>query len=108
LLSGVSGWGFPAIGGKSVSLIVRLKLENGQVEDHKLLNQEHFADYIRKVDVDGSKFAYRMAGGQQIRYLVVEVKSKEPVKEVELIKGEDDSSPIIMALTAEGYDSEKH
>jgi len=108
LLSGVSGWGFPAIGGKSVSMIVRLKYENGQVEDHKLLNQEHFADYIRKVDVDGSKFAYRMAGGQQIRYLVIEVKSKEPVKDVELIKGEDDSSPIVMAITAEGYDSEKH
>lgn len=108
LLSGVSGWGFPAIGDKSVSMIVRFKFEDGKVEEHKLLNTVHFADYIRKVDVDGSKHAYRMAGGQQLRYLAIEVKSQAPVQEVELIKGEDDSAPIVMAITAEGYESEKH
>jgi hypothetical protein len=108
LLSGVSGWGHPAIGDKSVSMIVRLKFEDGKVEEHKLLNGVHFADYIRKVDVEGSKHAYRMAGGQQLRYLAIEVKSQAPVKEVELIKGEDDSAPIVMAITAEGYESEKH
>jgi uncharacterized protein len=108
LLSGVSGWGFPAIGEKSVSMIVRLKLENGKTEEHKLLNGVHFADYIRKVDVDGSKHAYRMTGGQQVRYLSIDVKSKEVVTEIELVKGEDDSAPIVMAVTAEGYETEKH
>jgi putative membrane-bound dehydrogenase-like protein len=108
LLSGVSGWGHPAIGDKSVSMIVRLKFEDGKVEEHKLLNGVHFADYIRKVDVDGSKHAYRMTGGQQLRYLAIEVKSQAPVQEVELIKGEDDSAPIVMAITAEGFESEKH
>lgn len=108
LLSGVSGWGFPAIGSKSVSMIVRLKLEDGKVEEHKLLNAVHFADYIRKVDVDGSKHAYRMKGGQQLRYLSIDVKSQSPVTEVELVKGEDESAPIVMAITAEGYESEKH
>jgi hypothetical protein len=36
------------------------------------------------------------------------VKSKAPVQEVELIKGEDDSAPIVMAITAEGYEADKH
>jgi putative heme-binding domain-containing protein len=101
LLSGVSGWGYPAIQSKSVSMIVRLKLEDGSVEDHPLLNGVHFADYIRRVDVEGSKFAYPLVGGQQLRYLSIDVKSDAVVKEVELVKGEDDSAPIVVAVTAE-------
>jgi putative heme-binding domain-containing protein len=51
MLSGVSGWGFPLGEKGSVSLIVRLHYEDGRSEDHELKNGEHFADYIRRVDV---------------------------------------------------------
>ncbi len=99
-LSGVSGWGYPASKKESVSMIVRLKYEDGQVEDHPLLNGVHFADYIRRVDVPGSKFVANL-GTQQIRYLKVDPKRDATIKEVELVKGPDASAPIVMAITLE-------
>jgi uncharacterized protein len=101
MLSGVSGWGFP-IGRKgSVTLIVRLKYEDGKTEEIELKNGEHFADYIRRVDVPDSKFAYQLRG-QQIRYLAVHPSRKETIKEIELVKGPDDTAPVVMAVTVEG------
>ena len=101
LLSGVSGWGYPYSEKGSVTLIVRLTYEDGQTEDHKLLNGEHFADYIRRVDVPGSKFAYQLRG-QQLRYLSVQPQRQEAVKEIELVKGDDATAPIVAAVTVEG------
>ena len=51
-------------------MIVRLHYADGKTEDHELKNGEHFADYIRRVDVPGSKFAFALRR-QQIRYLAV-------------------------------------
>src|SRR5262245_8534653 len=69
-LSGVSGWGFPLGEKGSVTMIVRVHYADGKTEDHLLKNGEHFADYIRRVDVPGSKFAFALRG-QQLRYLAV-------------------------------------
>jgi len=71
LLSGVSGWGFPGGEKGSVSLIVRLHYADGKTEDHALKNGEHFADYIRRVDVPASQFAFALKGKQQVRYLAI-------------------------------------
>jgi putative heme-binding domain-containing protein len=100
LLSGVSGWGFPYGGEKSVSLIVRLHFEDGKTEDHKLVNGEHFADYIRRVDVPGSKFAFDLRG-RQIRYLAVQPERADPIAKIELVKGDDRTAPVVMAVTVE-------
>jgi putative heme-binding domain-containing protein len=100
LLSGVSGWGFPYGGEKSVSMIVRLHYADGQTEDHKLVNGEHFADYIRRVDVPGSKFAFNLRG-KQIRYLAVTPQREDPIAKIELVKGEDRTAPVVMAVTLE-------
>jgi putative membrane-bound dehydrogenase-like protein len=100
LLSGVSGWGWPASPKGSVSMIVRLKYQDGQTEDHQFVNGEHFADYIRRVDVPGSAFAFQ-AGGQQMRRLAVTPARTAPIATVELIKGTDTTAPIVLAVTAE-------
>ncbi len=100
LLSGVSGWGFPYSREKTVSMIVRLRYADGQVEDHPLINGEHFADYIRRVDVPGSEFAFALRG-QQIRYLAVYPKRSESIANIELVKGPDKSAPVVMAITIE-------
>lgn len=100
LLSGVSGWGYPFGEAESVSMIVRLHYEDGVVEDHPLLNGVHFADYIRRVDVPGSEFAFQLRG-QQLRYLAVEPKRTEPLRKLELVKGDDSSAPVVMAITVE-------
>jgi putative heme-binding domain-containing protein len=101
LLSGASGWGYQ--GGtarNTVSMIVRLHYEDGKTEDHELKDGTHFADYIRKVDVPGSEFAFALRG-QQIRYLAVTPKREDLIKEIEFVKGSDRTAPIVMAVTVE-------
>jgi putative membrane-bound dehydrogenase-like protein len=100
LLSGVSGWGYSFSEKGTVSAIVRLHYEDGKTEDHELKNGEHFADYIRRVDVPGSKFAFALRG-QQIRYLAVTPKREAVIKEIEFVKGPDRTAPVIMAVTVE-------
>ena len=107
LLSGVSGWGFPYARDNSVSMIVRIRYADGQQEDHPLKNGIHFADYIRRVDVPQSEFAFALRG-QQIRYLAVTPMRAEEIETIELIKGPDQTSPIVMAITVESHGVKGH
>ena len=103
LLSGVSGWGFPYGEKGTVSLIVRLRYEDGKTEDHPFKNGVHFADYIRRVDVPGSQFACSLRG-KQLRFLTLEPKRRDKIQEIEFIKGPDDTAPLIVAVTVEAQD----
>ncbi|MCA9270366.1 MAG: sulfatase-like hydrolase/transferase, partial [Planctomycetales bacterium] len=100
LLSGVSGWGYPAIREQSVSMIVRLQYADGKTEDHPLRNGVHFADYIREVEVPQSKKAFDL-DGRQVRYLTVRPQRTEPISRIEFVKGPDETAPIVMAATVE-------
>jgi len=100
LLSGVSGWGYPAWKEKTVSMTIRLHYADNQTEDHSLENGVHFADYIRRVDVPKSQFAFALRT-QQVRYLTIHPRRAEVIREIELAKGNDPTSPIVMALTVE-------
>jgi hypothetical protein len=101
LLSGIGGWSFPANQAKSVSMIVRLHYQDGKTEDHPLKNGEHFADYIRRVDVPESTFAFAVRG-QQVRYLSIKPqRTSEAIKDIEFIKGPDKSAPLVIAVTVE-------
>ncbi len=99
-LSGISGWGYPYGQKGSVSLVVRLHYADGSVEEHPLENGVHFADYIRVVDVPGSRLAFRLRG-RQIRYLAVRPKKHDVIQRIELVKGPDQSAPIVVAVTVE-------
>ncbi len=103
LLSGISGWGYN--GGTrsdnpSVSMIVRLHYTGGSTEDHPLRNGVEFADYIRRVDVPGSKFAFALRN-QQVRYLSIRPDRTDPIESIELVKGPDNTAPVVMAVTVE-------
>ncbi|MBI2478640.1 MAG: ThuA domain-containing protein [Planctomycetia bacterium] len=100
LLSGVSGWGSPIGQRGSVSMIVRLRYADGQTEDHELKNGIHFADYIRRVDVPESEFAFDLRG-KQIRYLAIHPKRDVAIEELQLVKGPDATAPVVMAITIE-------
>jgi len=84
-------------------MIVRLHYVNGKTEDHSLINGEHFADYIRRVDVPKSEFAFSLKG-RQLRYLSIKPELRDPLAKIELIKGADISAPIVMALTIQTVD----
>jgi hypothetical protein len=100
MLSGISGWGHPFSEKGSVSMTVRLHYSDGKSEDHPLKNGEHFADYIRRVDVPGSKFAFDLRG-RQVRYLSVVPGRPDTIQQIEFIKGPDITAPIVMAITVE-------
>ncbi|MCM2372611.1 PVC-type heme-binding CxxCH protein [Aporhodopirellula aestuarii] len=107
LLSGVGGWSYPANRRQTVSMIVRLRYHDGMVEDHELMNGVHFADYIRRVDVPQSEFAFAL-GEQQIRYLSIIPNSTNELETIELVKGDDSSAPIVMAVTIESHNAPVH
>jgi putative heme-binding domain-containing protein len=100
LLSGIGGWASPIGREGSTSLIVRLRYEDGSREDHPLQNGVHFADYIRRVDVPGSKFAFQLRNAQ-LRYLAITPKKPDTIAMIELVKGSDDTAPVVMAVTVE-------
>jgi putative membrane-bound dehydrogenase-like protein len=101
ILGGISGWGSPATPNGSVSMTVRLHYEDGEVEDHPLVNGEHLVDYVRRIDVPGSTYAFELRGGRQLRYLAIKPKRDALISSVELAKGDDATAPIVMAITAE-------
>ena len=82
-------------------MIVRLHLADGSTEDHPLKNGLHFADYIRRVDVPDSEYALS-ARGQQLRHIRVSPRTEQVIREIELVKGNDPTAPIVMAITVEG------
>ncbi len=100
LLGGVSGWGHPYGELGSVSLIVRLHYADGSVEDHGLQNGVHLADYIRVVDVPESKLAFELHP-QQVRYLAIVPQKSDAIAEIEFVKGDDATAPVIVAVTVE-------
>jgi putative heme-binding domain-containing protein len=101
ILGGVGGWAAPFDNEKTVSMIVRITYDDGKTEDHELKNAVHIADYIRRVDVPESKFAFALRQ-QQVRYLSVPVKRPDAVvKTIEFVKGPDRTAPIVMAVTVE-------
>jgi putative membrane-bound dehydrogenase-like protein len=100
LLSGVSGWGYPFSRDHTVSMIVRLTYANGETEDHELLNGVHFADYIREVEVPKSELAFKLRD-QQMRYLSLSPRQPQAITQIEFVKGEDQTAPLVMAVTLE-------
>jgi hypothetical protein len=79
---------------------VRLTYQNGTVEEHPLVNGEHVADYIRRVDVPKSEFAFDL-DGRQLRYLNVVPQRPDRIVSIDFVKGSDATAPIVMAMTVE-------
>ncbi|WP_165068846.1 PVC-type heme-binding CxxCH protein [Paludisphaera rhizosphaerae] len=102
ILGGIGGWAYN--GGeprKTTSMVVRLHYADGKTEDHALLDGVHLADYIRPVDVPGSDSAFVLRG-RQVRHVKVEPeRPSETISRIELVKGEDQTAPVVMAVTVE-------
>jgi uncharacterized protein len=100
LLSGVSIGGYPEHPEPTTSLTVRLHYEGGDTEDHELKNGVHFATYQRREDVPESVFAFAM-DDQQMRHVQIKPKREAVIVDIEFIKGDDRTVPIMLAVTAE-------
>ncbi|ADV62957.1 membrane-bound dehydrogenase domain protein [Isosphaera pallida ATCC 43644] len=101
LLGGVGGWAHPYGREGAASLIVRLVYRDGQTEDHPLRNGVHLADYIRRVDVPGSRHAFDLKG-RQVRFLSIKpARPDQPLAAIEFRKGRDEVAPLVLAVTVE-------
>ncbi|TWT55263.1 Trehalose utilization [Thalassoglobus neptunius] len=101
VLGGIGGWSFPAHQEQTTSVLMKLTYSDGSTEDIELKNGVHFADYVRRIDVEQSEFAYNL-DGRQVRYFQIEpARTDLAVERIELIKGEDGTAPIFMAITVE-------
>jgi putative membrane-bound dehydrogenase-like protein len=103
LLGGVGGWCWPVGQKGTVSLVVRLHYADGKTEEHPLRNGVQLADYIRVVDVPESQLAFKVRG-QQVRYLAIKPARSAEIDHIELVKGPDDTAPVVVAVTVEGPD----
>ncbi len=102
VLGAISGYGYPRTEGETVSMVVRLHYQDGATEDHELFNSVHIASFAGKSDVPKSTFAFA-AGNRQVRYLSIQPKRREPIESVELRKGDDESAPVVLSITAEQH-----
>jgi uncharacterized protein len=102
LLSGISGWGFPAIQDQTVALRAVALYADGEREVFQLINGVHFSDYIRPVEVPGSRYVEGLTEGQQMRLLTLELSRAVPVKSLVLESPTNNRTvPVIAAITAD-------
>jgi len=102
LLSGVSGWGFPAVRDEAPALKATVVYEGGEKEEFTFLNGIHFSDYIRPVEVPGSKGIEGLADGQEPRLLTLELTKKAVAKTLILESPAGNKTPpVIIAITAD-------
>lgn len=102
LLSGVSGWGFPAVRDEAPALKATVVYEGGEKEEFTFLNGIHFSDYIRPVEVPGSKGIEGLADGQEPRLLTLELTKKAVAKTLILESPAGNKTPpVIIAVTAD-------
>jgi putative heme-binding domain-containing protein len=102
LLSGISGWGFPAVQDEAPALKATVVYEGGEKEEFTLLNGIHFSDYIRPVEVPGSKGIEGLADGQEPRLLTLELTKKAVAKTLILESPAGNKTPpVIIAVTAD-------
>ena len=106
ILGGVAAFGFPMNRDETTSLIVRCQYEDGTTVDHELINGKHTANYQEKTDVPESKFAID-ASGKQIRYLKIPIDGAKPLKSIDLVKGDNRSTPLVFAVTVESADGKE-
>jgi putative membrane-bound dehydrogenase-like protein len=102
LLSGVSGWGWPAVQDEAPALKATVIYEGGEKEEFTFLNGIHFSDYIRPVEVPGSKGIEDLADGQEPRLLTLELTKKAVAKTLILESPAGNKTPpVIIAITAD-------
>ncbi len=103
LLSGISGWGWPAVRDEEPALKATVVYDSGEKEEFSLINGIHFSDYIRPTEVPGSRLVEEeLTDGQQMRLVTLELTKKGIVKTLTLESpAGNKTAPVIAAITAD-------
>jgi len=101
LVSGVAGWGYPAISDQRPAIKVTLTHADGQTESTTLLNKVHFGDYNRETDTPGSKLLKGFVRSGQLRLITIPVEKPGPVTKITFESANNGLSPVVVAITAD-------
>jgi hypothetical protein len=102
LLSGVSGWGWPAVREEDVALQATVVYASGEKEVFPLKNGIEFADYIHPVEVPGSKHVEDICNGGQLRLITLKLTRKGVAKSLILESPNGNkTTPVVVAVTAD-------
>ena len=101
LLGGIAGWGYPATKDKRPALKVTLTHTDGSTEMTELRNGVEIGDYIREMDLPGSKLLKGAVTRGQLRLITVDVKKPGAVKKIALESYDNFVTPVLLAITAD-------
>lgn len=104
-LSGVAGWGYPAVDEEKPVAKVTAHFAGGETEEFVLRNKVEFADYIGRFDVPGSEALANLDDllqqGRQLRYFARPLTKRGVVEKVTLASYGNDVAPTFVSLTVE-------
>ena len=101
-LGGVAGWGYPACSQEVPALRVTVHYTDGKTEKLVMKNGVEFADYIRVVDVPGSKLTKGLiTGGKQLRWFSKSLTHRAVIDRLTLESDDNEVAPTIVAITVE-------
>lgn len=102
LLSGISGWGWPAVRDEVPALKATVVYASGKQQVFTFVNGLHFSDYVRPIEVPGSKYVEGITEGQQMRLLTLELTQAGPARTLILESpAGNKTAPVIAAVTAD-------
>jgi uncharacterized protein len=102
ILGNVGGWAHPYGDGKMPVLKITAHYAGGGTEELVFNNGVEFADYIREVDVPGSKLARGIAGdGRQVRFLSRPLKGDGVIEKLTFESYDNLVAPTTLAITAD-------
>ncbi len=99
-LGGVAGWGHP-FNANAPAMKVTVKYADGQTEELVMKNGEEFADFIRVVDVPGSKLTQDIVKENQLRWYTKPLKRTAVIEKLIIESFANGLAPTTVAITAE-------
>jgi len=100
-LGGVAGWGYPGGGDDAPAMKVTAHFAGGKTEELTFKNGNEFADYIRVVDVPGSKLTEGIVTENQLRFFSKPLSNRGVVEKLTLESFNNGLAPTTVAITAE-------
>lgn len=105
-LGGVTGWGYNGTNNDtSDALTITVASAQGQKQTLLCKNGVEFSDYIRRIDVPGSKFAEGVVKNHQMRWFTKQLSEPIEIDRITLQSPDNHSAPTIVAITAELADA---
>jgi putative heme-binding domain-containing protein len=101
LLSGIAGWGYPAVSDPRPAMKATLEFDDGRKEETILLNRIAFSDYIKEVEVPGSKLLKGFVKRGQMRMIRIDAKKPGKVTKLVLESMDNFVTPVVAAVTAD-------